>query len=174
MRDPNRRPLYILCLIVLISGVGYGIISPIIPVYADELEASSIEDFHYTLWTVTVDEFVYGCLLLVITGVGVGLNSPAAMSLITETSPGKQKGTGMGVYGTISGTGFIAGPVLAGLLYAKDPAFPFWMAGAMAILSITFVHFFVQETGHKSQPVPAPPFEKRGHVRWLRHRSRHS
>ena len=109
----------------------------------------TIEDFHSTLWAVTVDEFVYGCLLLVITGVGVGLNSPAAMSLITETSPGKQKGTGMGVYGTISGTGFILGPVVAGLLYARDPSFPFWLAGAMALLSITFVHFFVQETGGK-------------------------
>ena len=36
MRDPNKRSLYILSLIVLISGIGYGIISPIIPVFAPE------------------------------------------------------------------------------------------------------------------------------------------
>jgi len=107
----------------------------------------TINNFHWTAGPLTFDEFIYGCILVSITGIGVGLNSPAAMSLITETSPGKQKGTGMGVYGTISGTGFILGPILAGLLYAKEPAYPFWMASVMALVSITFVHFFVKETG---------------------------
>jgi len=79
----------------------------------------------------------------------VGLNNPAAMSLITETSPGKQKGTGMGVYGTIAGIGFIIGPILAGYLYSLNVSFPFRLASLMALLSVTFVHFFVQETGKK-------------------------
>lgn len=63
-----------------------------------------VENVRETIGPITIDEFGATCLLVIITGIGVGLNSPAAMSLITETSPGKQKGTGMGVYGTISGT----------------------------------------------------------------------
>jgi MFS transporter, DHA1 family, multidrug resistance protein len=106
-----------------------------------------VENVHENFGPFVLDEFGATCLLVIITGIGVGLNSPAAMSLITETSPGKQKGTGMGVYGTISGTGFIAGPVLAGYLYGLDHTYPFRMGAGMALLSITFVYFFVQETG---------------------------
>ena len=111
----------------------------------------TIPGFHYSIGSITVNEFAYACALVTITGVGVGLNNPAAMSLITETSPGKQKGTGMGVYGAIAGIGFIIGPVVAGYLYSLNISFPFRLAAFMALLSVTFVHFFVQETGRRGR-----------------------
>ncbi len=112
----------------------------------------TVNNFNTTVGSFVIDEFVYACFLVSITGLGVGLNSPAAMSLITETSPGKQKGTGLGVYGTIAGTGFILGPIVAGTLYDMDPSYPFRAAAVMALISITFVHFFVKETGVIRKP----------------------
>lgn len=116
----------------------------------------TVNNFHADLWSLVIDEFLYACLLVSITGLGIGLNSPAAMSLITETSPGKQKGTGLGVYGTIAGTGFILGPIVAGLLYDMDPSYPFRAAAIMALISVTFVHFFVKETGVVQKPRQEP------------------
>ncbi len=125
---------------IIAGGLGMAFVYFMIP---------TIKGFHYTIGSITINEFAYACALVTITGMGVGLNNPAAMSLITETSPGKQKGTGMGVYGTIAGIGFIIGPILAGYLYSLNVSFPFRLAALMALLSVTFVHFFVQETGRK-------------------------
>ena len=118
---------------------------PTITNFSHTMGSVTINEF-IAIGPFTIDEFIYGCFLMGILGFGFGINSPAAMSLITETSPGKQKGTGLGVYGIITGIGFIIGPLVAGFLYEKDVSYPFRLATVMALISITFVHFFVQET----------------------------
>jgi MFS family permease len=72
---------------------------------------------------------------------------PAAMGVVADVAPAKERGQWVGIVMASYGAGFIFGPVLGGLLYdAFGYAVPFIASAAMAVLALLAASILVPET----------------------------
>lgn len=69
-----------------------------------------------------------------------------AMAYIGDSTPAKERGGGMGTLGGASGLGIILGPGLGGWLAGDSLSTPFFLAAAMALVSLLMIALLLPET----------------------------
>jgi DHA1 family tetracycline resistance protein-like MFS transporter len=81
-----------------------------------------------------------------------------AHAYITDVTPVAQRARGFGLLGAAFGAGFVLGPALGGLLGAKDPRLPFWIAAACSLLNALY--------GLLVLPESLPPERRQERLKW--------
>lgn len=71
---------------------------------------------------------------LVLSAIGRAISQPALMSLVSFAGTASARGAVMGTFQASASLARVAGPAAAGALYDVDAAYPFWLAGALALL----------------------------------------
>jgi len=87
----------------------------------------------------------------VIDGLAAGNFTIAQSYLVDISGDEKERTANLGIIGATFGVGFMLGPVFGGLLSKVSHAFPFWIAGAMALTNTIVAYFFLLETHHKRE-----------------------
>jgi DHA1 family tetracycline resistance protein-like MFS transporter len=82
-----------------------------------------------------------------------------AGAYISDVTPPEKRAGAFGMMGAAFGVGFVLGPALGGVLGGIEPRLPFWVAGAMALVSAAYGFFVLPES--------LPP-EKRATFTWSR------
>ncbi len=180
----EKRNLTILFLILFVIMLGYGMITPLLPFYIEELGAGGAE-MGLLVASYAVMRMVFGpvwgslsdrvgrkpVLLIGILGYAVTMlwfglathlwmlfaarilagilssaTAPTTMAFVSDSTPEKERGGGMGLLGAASGVGAILGPVLGGLLGNKTIALPFFIAAGLSLLSLLLAWIFLPES----------------------------
>ncbi len=71
---------------------------------------------------------------------------PTAMAYVSDITASKDRAGGMGIMGAAMGLGMIFGPALGGWLGHYSFSLPFFVAGGLALLTLPFAWFFLQES----------------------------
>lgn len=85
----------------------------------------------------------------VIDGITSGNISTAMNYLSDIAKDAKERAANLGMIGAVFGIGFIIGPALGAVLTNVSPAFPFWIAGFMALANTIAAYFFLPESLHE-------------------------
>lgn len=100
-----------------------------------------------------VHAFIGIAFLRVVQGVGVALTIPPSMTLMTNYTSARTRGTAMSFYNVMRLTGFSTGPVVGGYLLTFLDFKPVLFIGASAGLTgALLVHFLVRDVTKKSSP----------------------
>lgn len=77
-----------------------------------------------------------------------GANISVAQASIADVTEPKDRAKNFGLIGAAFGIGFIAGPVLGGLIVSLtgSASLPFFIAGILGIINLLFITFFLPET----------------------------
>lgn len=88
----------------------------------------------------------------IIDGAAAG-NFVVAQSCIVDIARDeKERSANIGLIGATFGVGFMVGPMLGGLLSTVSHAFPFWVAGGLALVNTLLAYFFLPETHQRRDP----------------------
>ncbi len=88
----------------------------------------------------------------IIDGLAAGNFTTAQSYLVDIAKSDKERTTNLGLVGATFGIGFMIGPMLGGLLSTVSHAFPFYIAGTMALVNGIFAFFFLQESNNNRNP----------------------
>ncbi|MEL7272459.1 MAG: MFS transporter [Pseudomonadota bacterium] len=80
-----------------------------------------------------------------------------ANAYIADITPPEKRAGAFGLLGAAFGIGFIAGPLIGGVLGAYDLRYAFWLAAALSFANAAFGYFYLPES--------LPP-SKRSHLAW--------
>lgn len=80
-----------------------------------------------------------------IAGIAAATHS-TANAFIADISTPDERAKRFGLMGAGFGIGFIAGPMIGGLVAGIDPRAPFWIAGALAFANLIFGYFVAPES----------------------------
>ncbi|RED11849.1 TCR/Tet family MFS transporter [Pontivivens insulae] len=83
-----------------------------------------------------------------------GATFSVAYAFIADISPKEQRAANFGLIGAGFGIGFVAGPMLGGLIGQLGPQAPFFAAGILALLNAAFGYFVMPETLAESKRRP--------------------
>jgi DHA1 family tetracycline resistance protein-like MFS transporter len=79
-------------------------------------------------------------------------NAAVANAYVADITPPEERAASFGLLGAMFGIGFILGPVIGGLLGAIDVHWPFFAAGALALLNWLYGWFVLPESlGHEKR-----------------------
>ncbi|MEO8835889.1 MAG: MFS transporter [Caldimonas sp.] len=84
-------------------------------------------------------------------------NASVANAYVADITEPKDRAKRFGLLGAMFGLGFILGPVMGGLLGAIDLRWPFFVAGALALLNLCYGYFVLPES---------LPVERRREIDW--------
>lgn len=88
----------------------------------------------------------------IIDGAAAG-NFVVAQSCIVDIAKDeKERSANIGLIGATFGVGFMVGPMLGGVLSTVSHAFPFWVAGGLALTNTVLAYFFLPETHQRRDP----------------------
>ena len=73
-------------------------------------------------------------------------NMSTGFAYITDVTPPEKRAGAFGLMGAAFGVGFVAGPVLGGVLGEFSPRLPFWVAGALALVNAAYGFFVLPES----------------------------
>lgn len=73
----------------------------------------------------------------IVAGITAATHS-TANAYVADISPADERGRNFGLIGAAFGVGFVAGPLVGGLLAGIDPRAPFWAAAALAAANLVF------------------------------------
>ena len=79
-------------------------------------------------------------------GGGMQANIAVANAYVADITPPKERARRFGMLGAMFGIGFILGPVMGGLLGGIDLHYPFFAAGALALLNLVYGYFVLPES----------------------------
>jgi len=82
----------------------------------------------------------------IIDGLAAGNFTTAQSTMVDLAKDEKERTKNLGMIGAAFGIGFLLGPVIGGALSRVSPAFPFWMAGALAAVNACAAFLFLPET----------------------------
>jgi DHA1 family tetracycline resistance protein-like MFS transporter len=87
-------------------------------------------------------------MLVVVRLVGGAMqsNSAVANAYAADVTPPEERARSFGMLGAMFGIGFILGPVMGGLLGAINLQLPFYAAGVMALLNLSYGYFVLPES----------------------------
>lgn len=75
---------------------------------------------------------------LAVAAVGRGISQPPLMSVVSQVSDEGSRGIVMGVFQSCASAARVVGPIVAGGLYDRDQAFPYWLgAGLLGVAALT-------------------------------------
>lgn len=93
---------------------------------------------------------------LAISSVGRGISQPSLMSLVSRGGDEGLHGSVMGTFQASASLARVAGPVLAGVLYDRNQALPFFLAcgllGAVFLLSLNIPVRDAKQSAHEPRP----------------------
>ncbi|MCS7125035.1 MAG: MFS transporter [Candidatus Bathyarchaeota archaeon] len=177
--------LFPLCFAVFVSMLGFGLVMPLLPIYARSFGATGIQlgllttSFAITravttypggwladksgrkkpvtagLLMYSVVMVLYGftedvnqlILLRALQGVASGIVWPIINTMVVDIVPPEDRGKALGLYEMMWFLGMAVGPGLGGVLAGLYTiAFPFFVCGALAFLSMVLVVLTVKET----------------------------
>lgn len=81
----------------------------------------------------------------IVAGIAAATYSTAT-AYIADITPPEKRGARFGLIGACFGVGFVAGPLIGGLLAAIDLHAPFYAAAALALANLIFGYFVLPET----------------------------
>ncbi len=82
----------------------------------------------------------------ILSGILSSATAPTTMAYISDSTPEKERGGGMGMLGAAGGVGTILGPALGGLLAGESLSTPFFFAGGMSLLALLLAWIFLPES----------------------------
>lgn len=82
----------------------------------------------------------------ILSGILSSATAPTTMAYIGDSTPGEERGGGMGLLGAAAGVGTIFGPVLGGFLADSSLSTPFFVAAGLALLSFILTAIFLPES----------------------------
>jgi DHA1 family multidrug resistance protein-like MFS transporter len=82
----------------------------------------------------------------ILSGILSSATSPTTLAFISDSTPEKERGKGMGMLGAAIGVGTIFGPALGGLLAGGSIALPFFIAGAVSMAALGLVWLVLPES----------------------------
>ena len=85
------------------------------------------------------DAFSVMCVGMVVFGFGMGFAGPGYTSGASLRVSRAEQGALAGLAGSIPGLGFVVGPLLGGWVYGFAPAFPYWLASIVLLLTTLVV-----------------------------------
>lgn len=180
----RKKALPVLFLVMFLVMVGFGIIIPVMPFYAEELGASPTELgllmavyslmqlLFAPMWGRISDRvgrkpiIMTGILGLaisfflmalstelwmlfaarVIGGFLSAANMPTVMAYVADITSDEDRGKGMGIIGASVGLGFIFGPAIGGIFAKSNLNTPFYLAGAVSLITFLLVLFVLKES----------------------------
>ena len=177
----TKRVLPILFLIMFLVMLGFGIIIPVLPYYAEEIGASATE-LGLLMAVYSFMQFVFApmwgrvsdrigrkpVIMLGIFGLSLSffllafathlwmLFVATVMAYVADVTSEEDRGKGMGIIGAATGLGFIFGPAVGGVFSKISLEAPFYIAGTVSFLTMIFVFFILKESiqlsDRKQQP----------------------
>ncbi|MBI1860773.1 MAG: MFS transporter [Deltaproteobacteria bacterium] len=176
----QSRTLLIVFLTVFLDLVGFGIIIPIQPFFAESLGATpaivtllgasySLMQFLFSpFWGRLSDRMGRRPIML-------SANIGTAQAIIADSTTAEKRAKGMGLIGAAFGLGFIFGPAIGGLLSQISIATPMYFAAGLAFLNFVLAMFFLPETLDKKN-ARAAASTSHASFSWkaLRHAARHA
>ena len=90
-----------------------------------------------------------------IVGGALSANTVVAQAYISDITSGKERAAMFGRLGAVFGIGLIVGPAIGGLAGQTDPAFPFVLASALALLNFLYGALFLPESLPTDKKTPA-------------------
>ena len=85
----------------------------------------------------------------IIDGLAAGNFTIAQSYLVDLSQDDKERTANLGIVGATFGVGFMLGPIFGGMLSKVSHAFPFWIAGGMALANTVTAYYFLPETHQK-------------------------
>ena len=100
----------------------------------------------------------------------LGATVSTANAYVADITPKEKRAAAFGMLGAAFGVGFIAGPLVGGVLGAYDLSYPFWLAATLSFANFIFGYFFLPEslTAEKRRSLDwakANPFRAMGYIR---------
>jgi len=80
-------------------------------------------------------------------GVYFAMTEGIEKAFVSDIAPKDSKATALGFYHTIVGIGLLPASIIAGILFSLLPSAPFIFGGALALVTVTILGFFVKEKG---------------------------
>jgi len=190
------RPLVIIFLTIFVNLVGFGIIIPLLPYYAETFGASPVVvGLLFAVFSLcqlvaapvlgdlsdrygrrpvlvfslagTVVSFVmlavaHSVAMLFAARIVDGLsggNISTARAYVADVTEPKDRAKNFRLSGAAVGIGMILGPLLSGWLVdaSRNPAFPFFTAGALGLLNALFLALFLPETNRQPKATHVHP-----------------
>jgi DHA1 family multidrug resistance protein-like MFS transporter len=82
----------------------------------------------------------------ILSGVLSSATAPTTMAFIGDSTPGNERGGGMGMLGAAGGIGTIIGPALGGFLAGDSLSTPFFIAAGLSVVSLVLAMIFLPES----------------------------
>jgi DHA1 family tetracycline resistance protein-like MFS transporter len=150
--DRPRSTLPILFSVVVIDLIGFGIVLPVLPFYAESLGARTITGTSLALVLLGMAESLFWLFAARILGGIFGANISVATAYVTDVTDSQERTRWMGMIGASFGVGFVLGPAIGGLLGPFGYAVPMLAAAAMAAVNLVFAAFTLKEpASHRSE-----------------------
>src|SRR5919201_1922835 len=172
------RPLLIIFLTIFVNLVGFGIIIPLLPFYAETFGASpTIIGLLFAIFSLcqlaaapalgdisdrygrrpvlvfsllgTVISFVMLFAARIVDGLSGG-NISTARAYVADVTEPKDRARAYGLIGAAFGLGFIFGPALSGLLAGISYTAPIWAAAALTAVAAAMAWLWLPETVHRA------------------------
>ena len=77
-------------------------------------------------------------------GVYYAMTEGVEKAFVSRTAPKEAKATALGFYQTVVGVGLLPASIIAGLLFSLLPSAPFIFGGALALVTVAILGFFVK------------------------------
>ncbi len=177
----KRSPLIVIFTTVFIDLVGFGIVIPVLPFYAEGTifnatpRTVGLLFASYSIMQLIFSPILgrlsdkYGrrpVLLISIIGTGIGFlilgaantlwmpggNISTAQGYIADITTKEERAKGMGLIGAAFGLGFIFGPAIGGILSRWGIHVPFFFAAGLCFANAVLLYFTLPETVTKDHP----------------------
>ena len=80
-------------------------------------------------------------------GIYYAMTEGVEKAFVSDIAPKDSKATALGFYHTIVGVGLLPASIIAGILFSLLPSAPFLFGGALALVTVVILVFFVKEKG---------------------------
>src|SRR5712672_80472 len=188
----KRSPLLVIFITVFIDLVGFGIVIPVLPYYAEGTKfGATPREVGLLFASYSVMQLIFSpvlgrlsdkygrrpilitsllgtCLGFLILFIGriidgiSGGNISTAQAYIADVTTKEDRAKGMGLIGAAFGLGFVFGPAIGGILSRWGINIPFLFAGGLAFANVILLYFTLPETVTLDHPARVSAGSGRG------------
>src|SRR5918997_1243725 len=139
------RPLLIIFLTIFVNLVGFGIIIPLLPFYAQTFGASP-----FVIGLLFASFSLAQLIASPVLGGLSGGNITTARAYIADVTPEEDRARAYGILGAAFGLGFIIGPALGAAFSHLSYTAPIWAAAAITLVATALAWVWLPETVHRA------------------------